>query len=113
MAQVSFIYRLPNMLSLLNLVPEENRPRDDQLALFWQIVARELAELIRYAASAKQPEICFSEGRQGGEQYLWEFWVNDLSSPVQNQYNFHGQNTSQWLYAGGIVLQNGRVSAHH
>jgi len=77
------------------------------------VVAVELATMIGYDKEAQKPEIMLSEGRKEGSQYIWEFYVNDLAKPVRDACNFHGQNTSQWLYAGAIVLQNGRVSSHH
>ena len=50
---------------------------------------------------------------QRGSQYVADFEANDLSVTVKNEYNWHGQNTSQWLYAGCILVQDGRVSRHH
>jgi len=41
------------------------------------------------------------------------FWVKDLGKPVTNSYNFHGQNTSQWLFAGCILSSaDGSFSIH-
>ena len=76
-------------------------------------MAYELSQLMEYASHAEQPQIVLSEPRQAGSQYIWEFWVNDLATPRSNEHNWHGQNTSQWQYAGAIMLHDRRVSAHH
>ncbi len=100
--------QLPDMHSILANV---DLPED--MGEFWRAVAVELAELMRYGSEAKEPQIVMSEGRQAGDQHIWEFWVNDLAMPQQQHYNWHGQNVSQWQYAGAIVLQDGQVSRHH
>ena len=100
-----------NVNSLLDGVPAEERPENE--GEFWHAVAAEFLELISNASRAQQPEIVFWDGMKTGEQRIWEFYVNDLTQPAQESYNFHGQNTSQWLYAGAIVLQNRKVSRHH
>jgi len=49
---------------------------------------------------------------QSGNQWIADFEVKDLSKPVEDKYNFHLQNTSQWVWAGCILVQNGQVSIH-
>lgn len=39
----------------------------------------------------------------GGRQLIANGAVSDLSRPVRNEYNWHLQNTSQWLFACGVV----------
>lgn len=108
---MSYKYSMPNMRTLLDDVPAADRPEDE--ALFWRTVAGELSMLITYAAQATEPEIIFNQGRKGGAQYIWEFYVNDLALARKDTLNWHAQNISQWLYAGAIVLQNRKISAHH
>jgi len=100
-----------NAYSLLQSIPEKERPEDP--AEFYRAVAEECLQLIDYASHAQQPQIIFGDVRNAGSQYIWEFYVNDLAQPVRDSYNYHGQNTSQWLYAGAILLQNHEVSRHH
>lgn len=97
--------------ALLDDVPPKDQPEDP--AVFWKAVAGELSMLIEYAARAEEPEVVLWPMMKTGEQYLWEFYVNDLSKPKTESHNWHGQNVSQWLYAGAIALQNKRVSTHH
>jgi hypothetical protein len=40
----------------------------------------------------------------GGRQLIANGEVLDMDKPVKNEYNWHGQNTSQWLFACGIVF---------
>ena len=98
---------------LLDSVPEKDRPYGIELAKFWQEVAYEIAELLIYSSRLERAHVVFNDMRQAGDQYIWEFYVNDLSKPEGSAYNWQCQNTSQWVYAGGIVLQRGKVSTHH
>ena len=96
---------------MLKGIPEADLPKDE--SEFRHALAAEYHNLITEAAVAQEPEVVMWPYHKAGEQYIWEFYVNDLVLPVANAYNFHGQNVSQWKYAGAIVLQNGKVSRHH
>lgn len=102
---------VPNILHLLDDIPQGDRPEDE--SLFWKTTAGELSMLIEYGARAQQPQIVFDRWRKAGTQYIWEFSVSDLAVPWGNSMNWHGQNISQWLYAGAVLLQDKKVSAHH
>lgn len=98
---------------MLNDVPEEDRPRGEEEVRFWQVVARELITMMLYAEKATDPQVVLNDMRQAGSQYIWEFYVNDLAIPQSDIRNLHGQNISQWQYAGCVLLSNGKVSTHH
>ena len=100
-----------NLYSMLDDIPAQERPEDE--TTFWKSVAGELSMLIEYASHAREPEIVFWDKTKSGDQYLWAFYVNDLALPAKNTLNWHGQNVSQWLYAGAIVLQTREVPRHH
>lgn len=102
---------IPHIRNILQEIPPQDRPENE--VEFWEKLAWELSQLIKYAATAEEPEIVLAPFRKAAEQYISEFWVNDLALPKQEQYNWHLQNTSQWKYAGAIVLQHGSVSTHH
>lgn len=74
---------------------------------------RELALLLQFASRAAQPQVVLTTFRQSGRQSIAEFWANDLGLPRTDRCNWHLQNTSQWVYAGAILVEGGRVSAHH
>ncbi len=103
--------QIPAISQLLDKVPQEDRPKED--GEFWDALGREIDQLFKYALQAKEPQVVLNEMRKAGEQYIWEFYVNDLAKPREASYNWHGQNVSQWQYAGAILLQNGEVSTHH
>lgn len=104
--------KLPFMWDLLKGIPKEDLPEDRQD--FWKAIAIELADMMRAAANAKEAQVVLNDYRKQGDQYIWEFYVNELTkTQVPTQINWHGQNTSQWLYAGGILLDHGKVSMHH
>ena len=77
--------------------------------------AREISQMIQHTQSAKEPELNFTSFRNTGSQLVATFSVIDKNLPEQNSYNWHGQNTSQWLYAGALVYDVGtnRISSHH
>jgi len=54
----------------------------------------------------------FNPFRKAGSQYIAEWAVSDMRKPTKDSYNWHGQNTSRWLYAGCLLVQDGRVSIH-
>jgi hypothetical protein len=45
----------------------------------------------------------------GSYQLIAEGAVSDLGRPVTNSYNWHLQNTSQWLFAFGLVFDKERL----
>ena len=85
-------------------------------AEFLRCYNRELAYCITRALRAPEGQVVFSDlriPRQENGQYIMEFEVFDRSKARGNSYNWHGQNTSQWVYAGCILYQEGSVSTHH
>ena len=44
----------------------------------------------------------------GGYQIIFEGAVSDMSRPVKDEYNWHLQNTSRWLFAFGCVFDTER-----
>ena len=80
--------------------------------------AWELMQCLEYAQEAQgEAVIYFTCATRQGKQIIATFEVRDLAKPKADQYNWHGQNTSQWLYAGAIVCHcyddEVRVSTHH
>jgi len=65
-------------------------------------------------AEAYEPmlDYAFAPFRQTGSQYIAEWAVSNRRKEYKETINWHGQNTSQWLYAGAMLVQDGRVSIH-
>lgn len=103
---------ISTLLDLLESLPEAEKSKDvigDLQAAY----ASEVCRLLEYAKQAQKPMLSFQPFRKQGEQFISEFAVNDLARPKEEKYNWHGQNTSQWCYAGCILLQDGHISLHH
>jgi len=104
--------RVATFEELLKSLPVEHKTEDVIKNLkYWY--EREVNLLNDYAKNAKEPSIGLFPFNKSGSQYISEFWVKDLSKPEKDEYNWHLQNTSQWLYAGCILVEDGRVSTHH
>ena len=75
----------------------------------------ELSSLLHYCKSATKPSVSMTLFFKQGSQHIANFSVNDLGIERTESHNWHGQNTSQWLYAGGILYdeRDGSVSTHH
>lgn len=106
-----FNVNIAHIRELLKEVPPDDRPKDERD--FWLAVAMELGWCLEYASKAECPQVTFGGIQKRGEQYICEFAVSDTVRPSKNEFNWHGQNTSQWLYAGCVLIHNKKVSTHH
>jgi hypothetical protein len=97
---------------LLGSLPKEQKSKEliEKLKSYYHY---EINQLIYYSRNAIEPLIVLYPFAKKGDQFVADFWAKDLALPEKEQYNFHGQNVSQWLYAGCIMVQYGEVSAHH
>ena len=82
---------------------------------FYRVFMWEYYSLLSYAKECVDPLVYMANPRIAGNQIIIEFSVSDKSKPRKDECNWHGQNTSQWKYAGGIVVDRltGKVSSHH
>ncbi len=80
-----------------------------------ELYAIELSRMLQHAQSAKEPMISLTGPTFRGPQAVINFNVSDKSKPIEDKVNWHGQNTSQWIYAGALVYdqKDGTWSAHH
>ena len=105
-----------DMVKVLESQP--NTPQGSPRAVFMQAIAEELSLCMQYAMedTCLEPSIVFTPANDmGGSQIIAEFSVSDMARANADQYNWHGQNTSRWCYAGAIVYdkEDGKVSRHH
>jgi hypothetical protein len=105
---------IPLFQELFDTLPPEWRTEKVHLALLGAY-RYELHCLINAAVhpDCLEPRIVMRPWQQSGEQWIAEFWVADAAIPWKSRINAHGQNTSQWRYAGTILFENGEVSTHH
>jgi hypothetical protein len=104
--------RVATFQELLDSLPKEAKTKE-VLERLMACYEAEVSLLHQYAGRAKRPSMALLPFTKSGRQYIADFWVNDLGLPKEGKYNWHLQNTSQWLYAGCILIQDGRVSTHH
>ena len=103
---------ISTLTDLLESLPPD-QTTDDLVSEIKAAYSLELCRLIEYANQAEKPMIFLQPFRKQGDQFIAVFSVNDLAKPKAEKYNWHGQNTSQWVYAGCILVQDGKVSLHH
>lgn len=93
-----------------------NHPDKNQLlapleaVAFCQIYQRAIAHCKNYAKDGSGDiQINFFLWREGGYQIVLEGEVKDLGKSYDpSQFNFHGSNTSQWLFGFGLVFDTER-----
>jgi hypothetical protein len=61
-----------------------------------------------------EPQLVYSFApfRVAGSQHIAEWSVSDMRKQDKQTYNWHGQETSRWLYAGCLLVDGKRVSIH-
>ena len=77
--------------------------------------AYELSSMMIYAKNINKPQITLQIFVKNGSQWISNFSVKDLEKEVKDQFNYHYQNVSQWIYAGCILFdeRDNSVSTHH
>ena len=87
----------------------------DSHAELTQLYGRELSTMFGYAQQAIKPSMFLGLPTIMHKQCIIDFSVSDSDRPVEDKYNWHLQNTSQWLYAGAIMYdkEDKSFSAHH
>ncbi len=118
-------YSIPSFDDLLASLPAEFRSQKvkEQLKRAYDVESKRINEYVHdLNCQGKQSSAAMYLFRKGGgSQWLAEFAVNDLSIPRSNSYNWHLQNTSQWVYAGCILFDERSfkedsewvISTHH
>jgi len=104
--------KISTFADLLESLPAD-QTTDNLISEIKSAYALEVCRLIEYAKQAEKPMIFLQPFRKQGDQFIAVFSVNDLAKPKEEKYNWHGQNMSQWVYAGCICVQDGEVSLHH
>lgn len=101
-----------NIISFNELVaslPEKEKVDKKELEnMYWYV--RKMMK--KYSEGRSNISNIISGFHKAGNQFVADFSVSDLKKPVKNEYNFHLQNTSQWLFAGCILVEDGIISTH-
>ena len=104
---------ISTLKGLLNSIPETRL--SDELAEAVELAyRREVDQINYYSSKAEKPDAHLFPFNVEGNSLIANFWVNDLSIPCSDRHNWHGQNVSQWKYAGCILISaDNSVSCHH
>ena len=113
MPKLTIEINIPTRQELFESLHKEDQTDaiEKELYDFYQ---REVSNFMSYSMRAKKPTIIMNlfSGPHTGQQVA-EFAIRDLELPQQETYNWHLQNTSQLVYNGCILVQDGQVSTHH
>ena len=117
---------IPSLQKLYDSLPDECKDKyvkiysDDELSLpMYQALAfhynKIVAMMINECKDAIKPVVYMSTFPQDNDnQKICNWSASDNNRPVENSYNFHGQNTSRWLYAGCLLydIRDNTFSIH-
>jgi len=101
-----------NIISFNELVaslPEKEKVDKKEL---WDIYWYVRKMMKRYSEGYTNVLNILTDFHKAGNQFIADFNVSDLERSVKNEYNWHLQNTSQWLFAGCILVEGGIISIH-
>ena len=109
---------IPELLDSLKPLEELSPYGDESIRIKDEIVkcyGYEMSSLFGYTKGATKPSVYLGLFIKQGSQWIADFSVNDLGKEVKNEFNWHGQNTSRWQYAGCILFdeKDKLVSTHH
>lgn len=90
------------------LTDKEIEPPPDltKAVLFELLKCMEVAQRYQESNPKSRPRIQFSNGKADdiSRQVIWYFSVTNPKLPLEDKYNYHGQNISQVIYSGAVVL---------
>lgn len=113
-------FDIPRFRELYDSLPKEFHSERLEIQLR-DAYRRERERMLDYFDKAEKPEARLYLFFRHGTQWVADFEVWDRALERKEQYNFHLQNTSQWAYAGCILVDERRikenseclVSTHH
>jgi len=98
---------IPSYKELLDSLPEEFRTEqvEKELKRAYETEVMRLYECAgRLKIEGKPYFVKMFLFSDGTKQRIADFWVKDLSKPIEDKHNWHLQNISQWDYAGCICF---------
>ena len=105
---------LPSFKTIREGIKEEDRPEKEDLIDKYLWIAGQFHQAFKTADETGSRYECWlpDTWRIAGSQYILEFSIVDKGKEYKDTVNWHGQNTSQWVFAGCILVQDKRVSIH-
>jgi hypothetical protein len=116
---------IPSCQELYNSLPDDCKKKyvkicsDDTLSLkMYQALQfhynKIVTMMINECKDAIKPSVYMSTFEGSGNQRICNWSASDNNKPVENSYNFHGQNTSRWIIAGCLLydIRDNTFSIH-
>jgi hypothetical protein len=99
--------------SLKEITTKKGKPLTEEEAAFFKTTYENVLLTLERYIPKDGPEVDADVslglfGDTGGCQIIMEGAVFDRKKPLENKYNWHLQNTSQWLFAFGLVFDTER-----
>jgi hypothetical protein len=88
----------------------ETRERMGLRQTYWYVVTTMIENI--QGNHVREGRAVLGKFSRSGRQLIADWAVFDMAKPERDQYNWHGQNTSQWSMAGCILVDSGEVSVH-
>ena len=114
MASKVIVRNIVNEKDLLDSLPARFVLKEGVREAIVNLRERVCSIMESYVENAIEPRLLLTQFNKSGSQWIADFSISDKAKPEKNQYNWHLQNTSQWLFAGCILFdeRDGRVSIH-
>jgi hypothetical protein len=110
----SFLCKITPFAALWDALPEEEKEQSPDL--YGDLITRYIfvvRTMYQEHRRWEQAESKLFPFQLHGTQWIADWEVKDLSlKDDPSKTNWHLQNTSQWRYAGCLLVQRGRVSVH-
>jgi hypothetical protein len=116
---------IPSCQELYDSLPADCKDKyvklfsDDELAIsMYQALqyhyTRIISMMINDCSNAVRPAVYMGLFDKSGNQCICNWSASDNNKPVENSYNFHGQNTSRWIIAGCLLydIRDNTFSIH-
>ena len=110
--KVSIASRAQMLDSIPHGLSRNQKVRDEVLDKYhWELgTILDIAQ--KAEAHGHEVSIYFGKFPEGDQIAFFEVRATDM--PIQGTFNWHLQDTSQWMYSGCIqVTKEGQVSSHH
>ncbi len=109
---MTIMRKIATLAELIASVPAEialDAAEKEQLKDIYARIMRLMDDYVPRNAEQRNIELNFGVFVDtGGYQLIAEGAVSDLDRPVANEWNYHFQNTSQWLLGFGLVFDKER-----
>lgn len=103
-------YDIPHIRDLWEFIAVEDQPDEKD---FVATVRDRICMMLQYAQGAIKPSFYMSPGEKGDTFYKFYYCLSDLQVPYDpSQVNWFGNNHSQAICNGAIVVEDKKIRVH-